>query len=110
MEKTQEDILAYIGTVTKGILKEFKSDKLASFITTNPLSYANWKKQFIALKSKLIKSDKEKFFFDVNMWLDITQNQILGTNENESLDILKTQYTWINDLLEIKKIINNLDI
>ena len=95
MENTQEDIIiTHIKNVTIGIIQDLQPSN----------SYASWKNTPLGLN--LIKSDKKNFYLGVNMWLDITQNQLLGTNKNELLDILKNQYTWINDLLEIKKIIN----
>tara|TARA_Y100000748_G_scaffold212280_1_gene178027 strand:- start:516 stop:815 length:300 start_codon:yes stop_codon:yes gene_type:complete len=95
MENTQEDIIIeYINNVTKGIIQDLQPNN----------SYASWKNTPRGLN--LIKSDKKNFYLGVNMWLNITLNQLIGFNENELLDILKKQCAWVNDLLEIKKITN----
>lgn len=95
MQNTQEDIIiTYIKNVTNGIILDLQPNN----------SYASWKNTPLGLN--LIKSDKKKFYLGVNMWLDITQNQVIGINNNELLNVLKNQCTWVHDLLEIKKIIN----
>ena len=95
MEKTQEDsIIEHIQIVTTGLVKDFKLNN----------SYASWKNSPHGLK--FIKSDKSKFYLGVNMWLDITQNQLLGSENNEILKTIGNEYYWVNNLLEIKKIIN----
>jgi hypothetical protein len=95
MEKTQEDIIVeHIQIVTTGIVENIKPNN----------SYASWKNTPHGLN--FIKSDKSKFYLGVNMWLDITQKQLLGTQNNEILETIANQWSWVNNLLEIKKIIN----
>jgi hypothetical protein len=44
------------------------------------------------------------------MWLNITQNQLLGSQNKEILKTIANQWSWVNNLLEIKKIINFQEI
>ena len=77
MEKTQEDIIIeHIKIVTYGIIKDIKPNN----------SYASWKNTPDALE--LIKNDMYRFYVSVNMWLNITQNQLLGSENNEILEII----------------------
>jgi hypothetical protein len=99
MEKTQEDIIIeHIQIVINGIVQDMRPNN----------SYSSWKNTPHGLN--FIKSDKAKFYLGVNMWLNITQNQLLGTQNNEILEILKNQFSWVNNFLEIKKIINFQEI
>ena len=99
MEKNQEDkIIEHIEIVTNGIMKDMKPNN----------SFASWKNTSKGLN--LIKNDKIKFYLGVNIWLNITQNQILGSENNEILDILKKEFVWINNVIEIKKILDFQEI
>tara|TARA_B100000424_G_scaffold266755_2_gene258421 strand:- start:64 stop:363 length:300 start_codon:yes stop_codon:yes gene_type:complete len=99
MQRTQEDIIIeHVKIVTTGIIETFKPNN----------SYSNWKNTPQGLD--LIKTNKTNFYLGVNMWLNITQNQLLGSENNEILEILKNQFSWINNILEIKKIINYQEI
>lgn len=95
MEKTQEDtIIEHIQIVTNGLVQDIKPNN----------SYASWKNSPHGLN--FIKSDKSKFYLAVNIWLNITQNQLLGSENNEILETIANQWCWVNNLLEIKKIVN----
>ena len=99
MEKTQEDtIIEHIQIVTTGLVEDFKPNN----------SFASWKNTPHGLD--FIKNDKSKFYLGVNMWLNITQNQLLGSENNEILEILANQWSWVNNILEIKKIVNFQEI
>ena len=91
---SNEDLIVNcIDKVTKGILQDMQISN----------AYASWKNTPKGLN--FIKHDKNKFYQGVNMWLDITQNQIIGTNDNDILNNLSIQFSWINNILEIKKLI-----
>ena len=95
MEKTQEDtIIEHIQIVTNGLVQDIKPNNV----------YASWKNSPHGLN--FIKSDKSKFYLAVNIWLNITQNQLLGSENNEILETIANQWCWVNNLLEIKKIVN----
>jgi len=99
MEKTQEDtIIGHIKIVTDGIIEVLRPNN----------SYASWKNTPHGLN--LIKTEKRQFYLGVNMWLNITQNQLLGTDNDELLNLLKNDFSWINSVLEIKKIVNFQEI
>jgi len=96
MDKTQEDIIIeHIEIVTNGIVTNMRPNN----------SYASWKNTSKGLN--YIKTDKPKFYLGVNMWLNITQNQLLGTEDNEILNLLKCEFSWVNNVLDIKKLINS---
>lgn len=99
MEKTQEDtIIEHIQIVTTGLVQDLKPTNL----------FSSWKNTPHGLN--FIKSDKYKFYLGVNMWLNITQNQLLGSQNNEILETIANEFSWVNNLLEIKKIINFQEI
>tara|TARA_B100000900_G_scaffold414908_1_gene443015 strand:+ start:4456 stop:4746 length:291 start_codon:yes stop_codon:yes gene_type:complete len=96
MDKTQEDIIIeHIEIVTNGIVTNMRPNN----------SYSSWKNTSKGLN--YIKTDKPKFYLGVNMWLNITQNQLLGTEDNEILNLLKCEFSWVNNVLDIKKLINS---
>tara|TARA_B100001094_G_C18129139_1_gene771231 strand:- start:364 stop:651 length:288 start_codon:yes stop_codon:yes gene_type:complete len=95
MEKTQEDIIIkHIEIVTNNIVETTRLNN----------SYSSWKNTAKGLN--FIKTDKPNFYLGVKMWLNITQNQLLGTENNEILNLLKCEFSWINNILEIKQLIN----
>lgn len=95
MEKSQEDIIInHIQIVTNGIIRDLKPNN----------SFASWKNTPCGLN--IIKTNKENFYNAINMWLNITQNQLLGSENDEILEILSNNFSWINSIFEIKKIIH----
>ena len=44
------------------------------------------------------------------MWLILHKNQLLGSENNEILETIANQFSWVNNLLEIKKIVNFQEI
>ena len=99
MGKTQEDIIInHIQIVTNGIIKNIRHNN----------SYASWKN--IPQRLDLIKTHKQNFYLGVNIWLNITQKQLLGSENNEFLEKQKNKHPWMNSIFEIKKIINLREI
>ena len=99
MIKTKEDIIIeHIKEVTNGIQKHMKETTL--------YYYSKWNNA--ATKLTTIKNYKHNFYLGVRMWLNITQNKILNikNNVNENLESLKNKYLWVNNIIEIKKILN----
>ena len=42
----------------------------------------------------------------VNLWIEITENQLIGTNDEGTMQHMKYTYPWITNFLEIKKLVN----
>ena len=66
-------------------------------------AYYSWKNTSKGLN--FIKDDKNIFYQGVDLWLNITQNQLLGIDSNDILNKLSKQFNWIEKLIEIKKCI-----
>ena len=98
MEKKEDIIIEHIKIVTKGVIEDIRPNN----------SFASWKNTPHGLN--FIKTDKPKFYLGINLWLNITQNQLLGSENNEILEILKNSFSWINSILEIKKLVNSQEI
>lgn len=87
----KDSIINNISIVTHGIINDLRPNN----------SYSNWKNTDIGMK--FIKNDSKKFYKALNMWIDITQRQIIGTDNNVILEEMKKNYLWINNFLEIKE-------
>tara|TARA_B100000927_G_C16042489_1_gene299650 strand:+ start:36 stop:332 length:297 start_codon:yes stop_codon:yes gene_type:complete len=90
----QNKIIEDVKIVTKGIIKDLKPNN----------SYASWKNTSIGLE--FIKADTKKFNMAINMWIDITEKQLIGTSDNNILENMKDLYNWLDNFLEIKKLVN----
>ncbi len=90
----QNKIIEDVKIVTKGIIKDLKPNN----------SYASWKNTSIGLE--FIKADTKKFNMAINMWIDITEKQLIGTSDNNILENMKDVYNWLDNFLEIKKLVN----
>lgn len=84
-------IVNHINIVTKGLINNFQISN----------AYASWKNTPKGLD--FIKDDKNRFYQGVDLWLSITQNQIMGINNDDILNQLTKQYDWVENLIEIKK-------
>ena len=91
---TKEIILHNLKIVTDGIIKDLRPNN----------SFASWKNTPIGLK--FIKNDTNKFNMGIKLWIEITENQLIGTNDFIALEHMKNMYTWITNFLEIKKLVN----
>jgi len=91
-ESQEEIILGHLEIVTVGMIKDLRVNN----------AYASWKNTPIGLR--FIKEQKAQFYQGINMWLQITQDQLLGTSDNKHLEKMILQFSWINSLLEIKKL------
>lgn len=87
----EENILNNMKIVTDGIIKDLHPNN----------SYSSWKNSYIGMK--FIKNDTRKFYMALNMWIDITQKQLIGTSDNGILEDMKNTYSWICNFLEIKQ-------
>lgn len=85
-------IVNHISIVTMGLTGNFQISN----------AYSIWKNTSKGLD--FIKDDQNRFYQGVDLWLNITQNQLLGINNNDILAKLSKQYEWIENLLTIKKI------
>ena len=90
----QNKIIEDVKIVTKGIIKDLKPNN----------SYASWKNTSIGLE--FIKADTKKFNMAINMWIVITEKQLIGTSDNNILENMKDLYNWLDNFLEIKKLVN----
>tara|TARA_B100001093_G_C26834479_1_gene1017690 strand:+ start:1662 stop:2048 length:387 start_codon:yes stop_codon:yes gene_type:complete len=93
-ELTKDEILNHMEIVIKGICN--------SIHVPNTLS--SWKITVRGLTT--IRHIEKDFYLGVNMWLNITQNNIISCNNNEILESMKNEFSWINDLLIIKRYMN----
>ncbi len=93
-QSQEEILLGHLETVTSGMIKDLQVNN----------AYSSWKNTPKGLR--FIKEDKAKFNQGINLWLQITQNQLIGTDNNEVLKQLASQWIWINSLLEIKKFVD----
>ena len=97
-EVNNEDlIISNIIIVTDGINNSFRPNN----------SYASWQNTSKGLK--IIKNNKKDFYMGVNLWLQITQNQLLNCNDDNLLKMLLTQLPWINNLLIIKDLVRDIN-
>ena len=97
-EKSNEDlIIENIIIVTDGINNSFRPNN----------SYASWQNTPKGLK--FIKNKKKDFYMGVNLWLQITQNQLLNCNDDNLLKMLLTQLPWISNLLRIKDLVKDIN-
>ena len=92
-EKEKDLILENLKIVTEGIIKDFKPNN----------QFSSWKNTPIGLK--FIKDDTFKFYMGVNLWIQITENQLIGTNDECIMQDMKCLHPWIANFLEIKKIV-----
>ena len=90
----KDDILINLKIVTDGIIKDLMPNN----------GLASWKNTPIGLK--FIKDDSTKFYMGVNLWIEITENQLIGTNDEGTMQHMKYTYPWITNFLEIKKLVN----
>ena len=93
-ELTKDEILNHMEIVIKGICN--------SIDVPNTLS--SWKITVRGLNT--IRHIEKDFYLGVNMWLNITQNNIISCDNNEILESMKNEFSWINDLLIIKRYMN----
>ena len=84
-------IIDCIDKVTKGIIEDMQISN----------AYSGWKNTSKGLK--LIKNDKYSFYLGVNMWLNITLKQIIGTNNHNELNILSKRFKWLENIFIIIK-------
>ena len=97
-EKSNEDlIIENIIIVTDGINNSFRPNN----------NYASWQNTSKGLK--FIKNNKKDFYMGVNLWLQITQNQILNCKDDNLLKISLTQLPWISNLLKIKDLVKDIN-
>ena len=90
-------IINYIDIVTQGIINDLKISNM----------YASWKNTSKGLN--FIRNDKDKFYLGVKMWLDITQNQIIGVNDYNDLVSLCLKFIWIEKILLIRDLYSEFD-
>lgn len=95
-KSTEALIIDHIKVVTDGIISVAKPDNY----------YSSWLNTGKGLD--LIKTDKTKFYLGLNLWLKITEEELLGINNPDDLNKLKEHYSWIYSLYEIRKMIKNI--
>lgn len=66
-----------------------------------PNTFCSWKNTALGLRT--IKHIDKDFYLGVNMWLYITQNNLMKCDNDIILRSMIVQFTWIKDLLLIKK-------
>lgn len=91
-----ENILHNMKIVTDGIIKDLHPNN----------NYSSWKNSYIGMK--FIKNDTRKFYMALNMWIYVTESQLIGTSDNGILETMKNVYSWIGNFLEIKQQAINL--
>ena len=91
---TKDEILAHMQTVITGCCNSMQV----------PNTLSSWK--ITARGLGTIKHIEKDFFLGVRMWLDITQNNLMGCDNDEILEQMSNELSWIKDLLLIKNYIN----
>ncbi len=66
-----------------------------------PNNFSSWKNTHKGLN--IIKDDHEKILIGVKLWLNITENQLIGLNKEDELIMMSFLYPWMNNLIHIKK-------
>lgn len=66
-----------------------------------PNNFSSWKNTYKGLI--LIKNNHEKILLAIELWLNITENQLIGLNKDDELIMMSFIYPWINNLINIKK-------
>ena len=94
-QSQEEIIIDHLETVTTGMIN--------NHLVNN--AYASWKNTPKGLR--FIKEEKAQFYQGIDMWLHITQDQLIGTSNSELLSEMIPQFGWVSSLLEIKKIIGS---
>ena len=99
-EQSQEELIVEnIELVTNGIIKDLKVNN----------AYASWKNTAKGLN--FIKENKKEFYLGVNLWLKLTEQSFIGTDDNdinnEIIESTKHIYPWLTNFLNIKKLVDN---
>ena len=92
-ESIETQIIKHIEIVTAGIIKDIGVNN----------AYASWKNT--AKGMNFIKENKRDFYLGIPIWLNITQNQLIGSSDDNILNMMKITHPWINNLLEIKNLV-----
>ncbi len=94
----QEDlILEHITIITKGIIKDIEVNN----------SFASWKNTPIGLN--IIKDKTKDFYLGVNMWLTLTENQFLHSNNLSILKTMTTIFPWLENYILLKELMSNIN-
>ncbi len=64
--------------------------------------FSSWKNTAKGLS--VIKEDQSNFNLGINLWIQITQDQILGISDIEDLKVLQNNgFSWIENFINVKK-------
>ena len=89
----QEDlILEHITIVTNGIIKDIEVNN----------SFASWKNTPKGLT--FIKNKTKDFYLGVNMWLTLTENQFLHSDNVNILNTMTTTFPWLKNFILLKEL------
>jgi len=91
---TKDEILIHMQTVITGCCN--------SFSVSN--TFSSWKNTSRGLAT--IKQIEKDFHTGINLWVNMTMDCIIGCDNDAILRSMSDQFTWIKDLLLIKKYIN----
>jgi hypothetical protein len=68
-------------------------------------SYSSWKNTAKGLSLMTSAENDRAFHMCINMWIDLTQNQIIGIDIDKLPIEIYNNFSWLNSLLIIKKYI-----
>ena len=94
VELTKDEILTHMQTVITGCCNSINV----------PNTLSSWKNTAHGLGT--IKHIETDFYQGVRMWLNITQNNLMGCDNDIILGSMCGQFAWIKNLLLIKNYIN----
>ena len=94
----QEDlILEHITIVTNGIIKDIEVNN----------SFASWKNTPKGLT--FIKNKTKDFYLGVNMWLTLTENQFLHSDNVSILNTMTSTFPWLKSYILIKELMSKIN-
>ena len=91
---TKDVIINNLKIVTEGIIKDLRPNN----------SFSSWKNSPIGLN--FIKNDTSKFYMGINLWIEITEKQLIGISDYRVLEEMKNIYPWLTNFLEIKNLVS----
>tara|TARA_B100000035_G_scaffold315420_1_gene335993 strand:+ start:6605 stop:6949 length:345 start_codon:yes stop_codon:yes gene_type:complete len=90
-------ILEHITIVTNGIIKDIEVNN----------SFASWKNSPKGLS--FIKNKTKDFYLGVNMWLTLTENQFLHSDNISILNTMTSSFPWLNSFILLKELMSKVN-
>jgi hypothetical protein len=90
-------ILEHITIVTNGIIKDIEVNN----------SFASWKNTPKGLT--FIKNKTKDFYLGVSIWLTLTENQFLKTQDINILKTMTSTFPWLKSFILLKELMSKVN-